>query len=674
MLRSICLLLFLLLQYNLTPLSGADTISTWDHSGDGSASGNGADTSVSEHSPAARTGEFSRLHLRFNSHSSQPRNSIIAIRFDWREFAPLTASETYTLELFDLRFAEPKTSQAKGKPFNLWVLTNTDQANWNESTVTWAEGFPGHMDDNRRYNGPDFTQKVTFLQSFTFQGSGNQGWSAPIHLKKSALDILRSIQGSTVTLMITAAHESATQYRFASKEDDAEGVGARAPRLGRAEMVVVPEETFGWNTKGGHGGQVIKVTNLRAEGPGSLREALETKGPRIVVFEVGGVIDMGGVAGREMLSVTEPYLTLAGQTAPSPGITIIRGGIRISTHDVIVQHLRIRPGDAGHAKKSGWEPDALSAVKAHNVLFDHISATWAVDEGISASGKRNLEPFQSSYNITFSNCLIAENLHDSSHKSGPHSKGSLIHDHVRGIAILRCLYASNDDRNPYFKAETTGVIANNVIYNPGTRAIQYGYTASELDTPPEPAHLSVVGNVYREGPSTKRNVPLIRITHSKVGDLYLSDNLALSRTGTDLRLLGGKVTQVARPVSWPENFTPMKASETWEHVLAHAGARPNENNAIDHRIKQTVRSGTGRIIHSQTEVGGYPVLTPTRHLLQVPAGADEIQKWLQKWAEKWEPTSPQTFSTSHFTIMQPDQETGSSSVSPTRSLKTETTP
>src|ERR1700736_3037974 len=112
----------------------------------------------------------------------------------------------------------------------------------------------------------------------------------------------------------------------------------------------------GWaaGTPGGRGGQVIKVTTLAAARPGSLRAAIEAKGPRIVVFEVGGVIDLD----RETLQITEPFITIAGQTAPSPGITIIRaGGVAITTHDVVFQHLRLRPGDAGQPKAGGWSSD-----------------------------------------------------------------------------------------------------------------------------------------------------------------------------------------------------------------------------------------------------------------------------------------------------------------------------
>ena len=120
---------------------------------------------------------------------------------------------------------------------------------------------------------------------------------------------------------------------------------------------------------GGKGGEFIRVTNLDSNGPGSLREALETKGPRIIVFEVGGVIDLN----KNSLRISEPFVTVAGQTAPSPGITIIKGSVGIVTHDVLVQHIRIRPGDAGEPKKSGWEVDgiATSGKDAYNIIIDH---------------------------------------------------------------------------------------------------------------------------------------------------------------------------------------------------------------------------------------------------------------------------------------------------------------
>jgi len=146
---------------------------------------------------------------------------------------------------------------------------------------------------------------------------------------------------------------------------------------------------FGVRSVAGRGGRLIRVTNLNPEGPGSLREALAARGPRLVVFEVGGVLDLN----LKGLVVSEPYLTLAGQTAPSPGITLIRGGLSIRTHDVLIRHLRVRMGDAGQKKKSGWEPEVgLRGADAYNVVLDHCSLSWGIEDILSVAGAATAAP------------------------------------------------------------------------------------------------------------------------------------------------------------------------------------------------------------------------------------------------------------------------------------------
>src|SRR5690606_28817799 len=122
------------------------------------------------------------------------------------------------------------------------------------------------------------------------------------------------------------------------------------------------------------------------------------------------------------------------------------------------------------------ESDGLSLIggEAHDVIVDHCSFSWATDENLSASGERTKGPEATAHRATFSNCIVAEGLSKSTHGKGEHSKGSLIHDFCREIAIVGNLYAHNMRRNPYFKAHTTGAIVNNVVYNPGTAAIQLG--------------------------------------------------------------------------------------------------------------------------------------------------------------------------------------------------------
>lgn len=379
----------------------------------------------------------------------------------------------------------------------------------------------------------------------------------------------------------------------------------------------------GWaaETPGGRGGAILKVTNLNPSGPGSFRAAVAAKGPRTVVFEVGGVIDFG----RTTLSIEEPFLTIAGQTAPSPGITIVRGGIDIKTHDVIVRHLRIHTGVDGQAQRSGWEADAMSTVGAHNVIVDHSTMIWAVDENLSASGPRftGKTPADwrrgTSHNITFSYNLLAEGLRYASHPKGEHSKGSLIHDNATGILIYRNLYAHNQERSPMLKGGVHAAVVNNFIYNPGARAVHYNLMALEWGTQPyELGELSAVGNVLRGGPDTRQGMAFLAI--GGAGDLryHGRDNIAVDQDGKPLPMFGRYTTGPARIVEaeraqvWPKGIDVLPAREVETHVLAFAGARPWDRDHQEIRITFDVAEGRGEIIDDEKEVGGFQKVTPTR--------------------------------------------------------------
>ena len=381
----------------------------------------------------------------------------------------------------------------------------------------------------------------------------------------------------------------------------------------------------GWaaDTAGGRSGQIIRVTTLATEGPGSFAEAVNTPGPRIVVFEVGGVIDLG----VKTLRITEPHLTIAGQTAPAPGITLIRGGIDIATHDVIVRHLRVRPGDAGKAKRSGFDFDAISTVGARNVIVDHCSLTWGTDEGLSASGTRfveggkTIEDFRAatSRRITFSNNLIAEGLAYSSHGKGEHSKGTLVHDHVQDILIVGNLYAHNYERNPLFKGGVSGQVINNLIYNPGARAAHYNLIPEEwIGHDYETGRMILRGNVLRAGYDTK-SLAFFMLGGSGDIDLFLEDNLAVDVIGEPTIPQVGryttsdaKVNLLRTPPALPFGVSLLPSVEVQDSVIAAAGATPWNRDPIDRRIVADVIEGRGEIIDSQDEVGGYPQYAETR--------------------------------------------------------------
>jgi pectate lyase len=396
-----------------------------------------------------------------------------------------------------------------------------------------------------------------------------------------------------------------------------------AARKAEAPQLAFPG-ALGWaaHTPGGRGGRIIRVTNLNSEGPGSLREAIEAQGPRIIVFEVGGVIDLN----QKTIKLMEPYVTIAGQTAPSPGITLIRGGMDVGAHDVIIQHIRIRPGEAGAPKKSGWEEDGLSTVKAaHDVIVDHCTMTWATDEDLSTSGPRfdgkTPEEWRehTSHRITYSNNIIAEGLSRATHYKIEHSKGSLIHDNITDLLIYGNLYAHNYERNPLFKGGVHGTIVNNLIYDPGQRALHYNLMAQEWgDHPWQVGQMVAVGNVLRAGPSTPS--PLAFLEIGGYGDLeyYGKDNIAVDRIGQPLPMFGRYTTSPAKiiekdaPMFWPEGLKPMPATAVEQSVLANAGARPWDRDHDDVRLIADVGEGRGEIINSQDDIHGYPVMKETR--------------------------------------------------------------
>jgi pectate lyase len=378
---------------------------------------------------------------------------------------------------------------------------------------------------------------------------------------------------------------------------------------------------WGAQTTGGSGGRIIRVTNLDADGPGSFKAATDAKGPRIVVFEVGGVIDFG----RKVLEIREPFLTIAGQTAPSPGITIIRGGIDIRAHDVIVRHIRVRTGVDGQAKRSGWEPDAMGTVAAHRVIVDHCTFTWAIDENMSASGPRfkgkNIDEWRAatSHDVTFSYNFASEGLADASHPKGEHSKGSLVHDNVTNILFYRNIWAHNAERSPLFKGGVHGAVINNLIYNPGRRAVQYNLMALEWGNYPyQNGQLSAVGNVMRGGISTEGQVPFLMLGGDGDLEYYGKDNIAVDRYGAPLPMFGrygetrAKLIEMPTPVSWPEGIAVMASRDVETHVLANAGARPWDRDADDIRVLFFIAEGRGKIIDDEKEVSSYPVQKQTR--------------------------------------------------------------
>ena len=174
-----------------------------------------------------------------------------------------------------------------------------------------------------------------------------------------------------------------------------------------AEVPAFPgAEGFGAEATGGRGGRVIFVTNLNDSSPGSLRAAIEASGPRIVVFKVSGIIEL-----NKPLEIKNGDITIAGQTSPE-GITIANRAFRVKAENVIVRHIRVRLGDIKEV-----EEDAVELDGAYNVVLDHVTASWGIDETLS---------IRNSDLVTIQWCIVSEALNDSIHGKGEHGYGSLI--------------------------------------------------------------------------------------------------------------------------------------------------------------------------------------------------------------------------------------------------------
>src|SRR5687767_8506586 len=370
-------------------------------------------------------------------------------------------------------------------------------------------------------------------------------------------------------------------------------------------------------TEGGKGGRIIRVTTLAKDGPGSLAEALAAKGRRVIVFEVGGAIDLA----RSTIDIREPYVTIAGQTAPSPGITLLRGGIDVRTHDVKISHLRVLSGADGQARMSGWEADSFSTVAAHNVVVENSTFMWGIDENMSASGPRftgeTVEEWRAgtSRNVVFRLNLAAEGLANSSHPKGEHSKGSLVHDNAIGIVFDRNIWAHNVERHPLVKGGAQVLMVNNLIYNPQARAVHYNLMDLEwAGHPPVTGEITAIGNVLRGGNDTNPGLPFLML--GGVGDLayYDRDNRAVDQHGNALPQFGrygetpARLIKADAPLVDISGYAILPSIEVETTLLATAGARPWDRGAEEIRVLFFIAEGRGDILDSEDEVGGYPML------------------------------------------------------------------
>jgi len=357
-------------------------------------------------------------------------------------------------------------------------------------------------------------------------------------------------------------------------------------------------EGFGANSIGGHGGRVIEVTNLNNSGPGSLRAAIEANGPRIVVFRIGGTIEL-----QSGMNLTNPFITIAGQTAPGGGITLKNAisnrytPITIWTHDVIIRYIRSRPG-ASRDPASALDAIQMVYENAYNIILDHCSFSWSTDEVASTWG--------SARDITIQWCIIAEGLNDSTNKKGPHSCGLILgSDGAHSISVHHNLLAHHSDRSPRIKTGGLVDFVNNVIYNPGAQAGLF--SAGSL--------INYVGNYVVAGADTDT------YEVKAYAPTYVLGNIGPHRPTNDLPesfivRSDLRYNLVDTRFDAPAVIT-QSALLAHDYILADAGANAGidctgvfyeRRDTVDARIVNDVINGTGSIIDDPSEVGGWPAL------------------------------------------------------------------
>ncbi|MDQ0781121.1 polysaccharide lyase family 1 protein [Chryseobacterium sp. W4I1] len=379
-------------------------------------------------------------------------------------------------------------------------------------------------------------------------------------------------------------------------------------------------EGFGRYTTGGRGGKVYVVDKLTDDGSeGTLRYALDQKGPRYIVFKTGGTIYL-----ESPLKIKEGNVTIAGQTAPGDGITVANYETFVGADNVIIRYMRFR---MGNQKKH--EGDALGARFIKNLIIDHCSMSWSTDETVSIYVNEN---------TTLQWCVIAESLRNSFHKKGPHGYGGIAGG--KFASFHHNMYAHHDSRNPRLGEYAGSKFAltdltdfrNNVIYNWGNNNVYGG----------EGMNVNIVNNYYKPGPATTTKQRIVAIdkngnpeaeVYNIWGKYYINGNViegnpeitkdnwtegvfgqmkAYNLTDKDKNSI-----KINQPHDIQSNVITHSAKEAYEKILQIGGASL-VRDAVDLHVLKDVKNGsftykgskgsTNGIIDSQNDVGGFPKL------------------------------------------------------------------
>ncbi|PZU20617.1 MAG: pectate lyase [Chryseobacterium sp.] len=382
-------------------------------------------------------------------------------------------------------------------------------------------------------------------------------------------------------------------------------------------------EGFGRYTTGGRGGKVYFVTKLSDDGSeGTLRYALEQKGPRYIVFKTGGTIYL-----ESPLKIKEGNVTIAGQTAPGDGITVANYETFVGADNVIIRYMRFRMGD-----QKNFEGDALGARFIKNLMVDHCSMSWSTDETVSIYNNEN---------TTLQWCIIAESLRNSVHQKGAHGYGGIAGGKL--ASFHHNIYAHHDSRNPRlgeyagsrFPLTDLTDFRNNVIYNWGHNNIYGG----------EGMNVNIVNNYYKPGPATMTKQRIAAIDKNEKpeaqvyniwGKYYINGNViegnpeiskdnwtkgvfAQMKSSYNLTEKDQNSIKINQPHDIQNNIKTDTPKEAYTKVLQIGGASLLRD-LVDLHILKDIENGSftyngskgssNGIIDSQKDVGGFPDLKP----------------------------------------------------------------
>jgi len=380
---------------------------------------------------------------------------------------------------------------------------------------------------------------------------------------------------------------------------------ARPTDLPQAKIPAFPgAEGGGKYTFGGRGGKVYVVTSLADSGPGTLRDACEKGGARIIVFNVAGIIHL-----KTPIIVRAPYISIEGQTAPGDGICVAGESFWVNTHDVIIRYMRFRRGETNVGRRD----DALGGNPVGNIIVDHTSTSWGLDENFSMyrhmfdPGDGSKEEKLGTVNITIQNCMYAESLDYWNHAFGSTTGGE-------NSTLIRNLWADNTGRNPSVGWNGVYNFVNNIVFNWHHRSMDGGdYTTN----------YNIINNYFKPGPVTPKNEPVghrivkpesgrSKLKEKVFGRVYAVGNIMEGYPKVTADNWDGGVQVEELPDAGPYkpymySATPfpmapvsiMTAKDAFNFVTANVGATLPVRDAVDKRIVEQVR--TGKIAYKEVK-------------------------------------------------------------------------